>query len=203
MRQLYKDSILFRYLIIWYIITLAFALLISLASGGYLFLSLALWTVIAVIAYYLRPPNFIISGLVLALIEETLIYSLGGGLQGEATSLADDLIHAMPVFAAIVIGWYLCLVRYDIQPQELYLLGGLHGVLLELVLSGLILNPIIAFLFGGSTIFIYGSILISPQQPHGDAQFTTSTAIKWWFIILILIVFSGIVSNQLNNLIRG
>ena len=201
MLQLYKNSKLFRYLIIWYIITLGFSLVISLVSGGYLFLSLTLWTVIAVFAYHLRPPNFILSGLLLSLIEETLIYSLGGGLQGEATSLADDLIHAMPVFAAIVIGWYFCLVRYDIQPQQLYFVGGLHGVFLELVLSGLILNPIITFLFGGSTIFIYGSILISPQQPHGDKQFTVRTAIKWWFIILFLMVFSGIVGDQLNNLI--
>ncbi|MFX0069777.1 MAG: hypothetical protein ACFFAO_01675 [Candidatus Hermodarchaeota archaeon] len=45
--------------------------------------------------------------LILAIIEETIIYYNGGGLGGKAKSLEHDLLLAVPVFVGIAVGIYL------------------------------------------------------------------------------------------------
>lgn len=153
----------------------------------------------AAIAYRLALRPFLLVSFVLAMIEEALIYYLGGGLQGEATSLLDDYANALPVFAAIIFGWYLILLRYEVSRAEVFLGVGLHGIFLELVLSGAILNPILLFLLGGPTIFIYGSILIAPQLPRGEREFTLLKKFGSWIFVLLLMVLSGIVGAYLDS----
>jgi len=66
---------------------------------------LSIWTVIYLICYKVKPKFFVISAFLLAVLEETIVYFLGGGLQGTATSLLDDYAGSLPVFLMFILGW--------------------------------------------------------------------------------------------------
>jgi hypothetical protein len=150
------------------------AVLIGFSSGDWkLGATLVLWTLLAVLLYRFRPPLFILTAQALAFAEETLVYAFGGGLQGQATSLARDLVLTMPVFAGFVLGWFWALRIQPWSETALYLGAGLHGFLLELLLTGLIGNPVAVVLHGGPVLFIYASIVLvlRPQQPGTFVRF--------------------------------
>lgn len=84
-------------LLAWHALGTALALVVGVVDDDLsLAVALLTWSAVAVAAYRLAPGPYLAVGGLLALAEETLVYALGGGLQGEATSLAHDLAVAMP-----------------------------------------------------------------------------------------------------------
>lgn len=192
-----------KFLLGWFILDLVLSVIIAKTTGDFsLATYLLLWISLSIIAYKIRPPFFIFSAVILAFLEETIVYYLRGGLQGAAKSLVDDLAGAMPVFLAMIMGWWFVLKRYHFDEESLYLFSGMHGFFVEIVASGLILNPVAILLFGGSSIFIYATIIICPQRPKAEEnirEVSISKKIVLWLGILALIIIGGIIGDTLRK----
>lgn len=180
----------------WHALALAVAAVVSVD----LFLPLAIWTLVAVAVLHSRPGPYLPVALGLAVAEETLIYAFGGGLQGEARSLLHDYAVAMPVFLALVGGWFLVTRRYRVGTGTVFLLAGAHGLLLELVLTGLVASPAVVFLLGGPTLVIYGSVVAGPALPRGDRPASRAVLAGAWLFVLALLVVAGVVADHLGPL---
>lgn len=194
-----------KILLSWFAFDVILSILIAATTNDFsLAIYLFLWIIISVIAYKLRPPFFIASAFVLAVLEETIVYYLGGGLQGTATSLLDDFAGSLPVFLAIIVGWWFVLKRYYYSEESLYLFSGLHGFFMEIIVPGLIFNPVSVILFGGSSIFVYATIIVCPQRPKAKTDLKeTNTLMKviLWFLIIILMVIGGIIGDTLRKIL--
>ena len=94
-----------------------------------------------------RRLDFRLFVITFILLEETLVYYLGGGLHGEATSLLEDYRRSVPIFLA---HFYL---RSKRSSKYIELLAGLHGAFREIVLPGYYSAAVVLL---GPTIFIYG-----------------------------------------------
>jgi len=161
-------------------------------------LTLALWTLVAVALYCLRPPGFVLVAITLAVFEEVLVYSLGGGLQGKAESLSHDLILTVPVIVGFVVGWFISLKEQPWSETGLYLGAGLHGFVLEFLMTGLIFNPVAVLLHGGPVLFIYGSLVLVPRppRPREGRRFLLVRAVGLWCMTLLLMVLGAIVADH-------
>lgn len=191
----------YQLFLIWHFLAILFSLVIGIADRDFsLFLSLVIWTIIAIIAYYLEPPFFVLTAFGLAALEELLVYQLGGGLQGDAQSLFHDYINSLPVFLGIIIGWYLVLRRYKVSEAQLYLLGGIHAAFVELFFQGIIFDPVLLFLLGGPVFFIYGTIVVAPKRPQGEKEFGVLAMISAIIVVLIFLLFGAIVADNLNTI---
>lgn len=196
------ESRILRFFFGWHFLSVIFALVIGISSGDFnLFLSLSIWTTIAVIAYKLEPPYYILSALVLSALEELVVYSFGGGLQGAATSLTQDYANSLPIFLSIILVWRFVLGRYEVNEEELYLVTIVPAVFIELLFQGVLYNPILLFLLGGPAFFIYGSIMGSPKLPRGELEF--SLKIKMMTIVLMIasILVVAIIMTDINNML--
>ncbi len=92
----------------------------------------------------------------LAIIEETIIYFNGGGLGGQATSIANDLILAVPVFVGIAVGILIIHIKRKLTPGEFFLIGAIQGYLIEILFAG---NIGFAWFLGGPALCIYGGMM--------------------------------------------
>ncbi|TFG29738.1 MAG: hypothetical protein EU532_02525 [Promethearchaeota archaeon] len=151
------------------------------------------------IKYLYLPTIFI-----LAIIEETIVYYSGGGLQGAAVSLWHDLALSIPVFLMIGIG---ILITNRIKPMnsgEIFLLGLICGIIMEIILPGHFFNIILIFLFVGAGAGFY-SILYTALAPipdmvleHTKVQ-TLTILLIGTIICLICMVIAGIIGTTLYN----
>ncbi len=193
-------STFFSVFIGWHLLAMGLALVIGGSSGEYnLFLSLLIWTAVATLAYWLEPPYYVLSALVLSAIEELIVYSFGGGLQGRATSLVHDYLNSLPIFLSIILVWRFILGRYNVTEEEVYALSIAPAMFIELLFQGILLNPILLFLLGGPVFFIYGSIMSSPKLPRGDREFTTRAKIFTVLLMVVAILAMAIVMTDVNN----
>ena len=101
---------------------------------------------------------------VIALIEETIVYYSGGGLQGAAVSLWHDLALSIPVFLMIGVGILITNRIKKMNSGEIFLLGYICGAILEIILPVHFFNPILILLFGGAGAGFY-SILYTAYAP--------------------------------------
>ncbi len=186
----------------WYLLDVFFSLLIGLTTGAFgVLIYLTIWLAFFLVFYSFRFKSFIITTLLLVTIEETIAYYVGGGLGGMARSLLDDYAGSIPVFIGFVIGWYFFLKKYKLSEGKILFLSGLHGFIIEVLLTSAIFNPLATLYLGGSTIFIYGSIIIAPKTPNGDSEPTILKIVVWFTLIFLLMVIGGIFSSSLRRLI--
>ncbi|MCY3410108.1 MAG: hypothetical protein INQ03_00595 [Candidatus Heimdallarchaeota archaeon] len=194
------DSKGYRFFIIWHILATIIWLIIGFAESDFsMFLSLFIWTVIAIVAYIFEPKLYIVSAFILSAVEEFVVYQFGGGLQGKAISLLHDYVNALPVFLGLIIGYYLVLRKYRINEFMLYFMAGLHGSFIELLFQGILFDPILLFLIGGPNFFIYGSIFDIPKKPAGDKEFGILGYILSWFFVLFFMLIGAIIADNLNS----
>lgn len=185
-------------LLAWHALGTALALWIGVVEGDpRLAVALLSWSVLALVVFRAAPGPYLLAGGVLALVEEALVYALGGGLQGQATSLAHDLAVAMPIFACFLLGWYLLQRRYAIAPATVFVLAGAHGFLLEIVLMGHA-DPAAVFLLGGPAAFVYGTIAVCPAAPAIAGRPATRRALALgWLGVVGLLAVGGVVADSL------
>ncbi len=186
----------------WYLFDIFLSLLIGLTTGEFwVFIYLIIWLAVFLVFYGFRFHAFIVTALILSVIEETIAYYVGGGLGGMAKSLLDDYAGSIPVFIGFIIGWYLFLRKYRVSEGKILILSGLHGFIIEVILTGAILNPLATIYLGGSSIFIYGSIILAPKTPSGESEPTALKIAVWFAITFILMVIGGILASTLRSLI--
>lgn len=167
-----------------YILTVAFFLIFGITGSDLqAILSaviLVIWlAVMALIFKLLRNTEIIHSYyrwfylpgvVVLAISLETPIYFIGGGLSGTAESLEHDLILTIPVYLGIGIGSYIVNWKRKMNPGEFFLLGGIMGFIIEIVLLGRF--DLIWFFLGG-VLGMYGAVnsVFSPAQDDNEKEF--------------------------------
>ena len=96
------------------------------------------------------------------------------------------------------------LKKYHYSEESLYLFSGLHGFFMEIIVLGLIFDPLSIILFGGSSIFVYATIVICPQRPKVKTDLReASTLLKiiLWFGIIVLMVVGGIIGDTLRKIL--
>jgi hypothetical protein len=104
---------------------------------------------------------------VLALAEETLAYSTGGGLHGAATSLAEDWVRSVPTFVGIAVGILLAIRWVGLSAPESFATAALVGVVIEIGL-GTGFNFVALLGLSGAVGWIYGTIVALPTT-HSNA----------------------------------
>jgi len=194
-----------KILLIWYFLDLVFSLIIAVVESEWsLAVYLYMWTAICFICYKIRPKKFVVSAFLLAVLEETIVYFLGGGLQGTATSLLDDYAGSLPVFLMFILGWWMILKKYHIDGEDIYLLAGFHGFLLEIIVPGHIFSPLTIFLLGGSSFFIYVSIILIPSKPSATKinRANVFHKIVSWILITLLITIGGGIASFLRTKVK-
>jgi hypothetical protein len=186
----------------WHGLSILWAILVGLRGGDWkLAATLLTWTLLSLALYRIRPRSFIVTAISLAVVEEVLVYSLGGGLQGKAKSLSQDLILTIPVFTGFILGWFLSLKIQPWSETALYLGAGLHGFFLEFLTTGLIFNPTAVLLLGGPVLFIYASIVLIPRPPLSkvERRFSLIRAIGLWSTTLVLMVIGAVVADHWHS----
>ncbi len=140
--------------------------------------------------------------LVLAIIEETIIYFNGGGLGGKAKSLEHDLLLAAPVFVGIGVGIYILHMKRKLNPGEFFLLGAIQGFLIEIIFSG---NIGFIIILGGGAMGIYGAMVacLSPAQEDNmktNKQLIIDVLIGTIFCFIFVLI-GAIIGDNLYNAI--
>lgn len=141
---------------------------------------------------------------VIALIEETIVYYSGGGLQGAAVSLWHDLALAIPVFLMIGVGILITNRIYKMNSGEIFLLGYICGAILEIILPVHFFNPVLILLFGGAGAGFY-SILYTAFAPIPDHEMaperskvqTIKILLIGTIICFLCMVIAGIIGSTL------
>ena len=204
-------------IIIWYIIDVAFFFLLGfinilnvLAAGNLVFLLL----ITSLIFKYLRQNGqfqdkikylYLPTIFILAIIEESIVYYSGGGLQGAAVSLWHDLALSIPVFLMIGIGILITNHIKMMNSGEIFLLGLICGIILEIILPGHYFNILLIILFVGAGAGFY-SILYTALAPIPEIipERTKIQTIKilliGTIICFICMVIAGIIGTTLYNL---
>ncbi|KAL0235241.1 hypothetical protein GEMRC1_001823 [Eukaryota sp. GEM-RC1] len=100
---------------------------------------------------------------VLAIIEESLMYWIGGALGGTATSLWHTLSIAVPIFAFSGVAILLLYHWMGLDSGDVFLIGAGFGFVVEIVLSGHHL-----LLIGGG-IGIYAMMFVAPMPRKLEA----------------------------------
>ena len=142
---------------------------------------------------------------VIALIEETIVYYSGGGLQGAAVSLWHDLALAIPVFLMIGVGILITNRIYKMNSGEIFLLGYICGAILEIILPVHFFNPVLILLFGGAGAGFY-SILYTGFAPIPEIapERTKIQSIKilliGTIICFVCMVIAGIIGSTLYEM---
>ena len=142
---------------------------------------------------------------IIALIEETIVYYSGGGLQGAAVSLWHDLALAIPVFLMIGVGILITNRIYKMNSGEIFLLGYICGAILEIILPVHFFNPVLILLFGGAGAGFY-SILYTGFAPIPEIapERTKIQSIKilliGTIICFVCMVIAGIIGSTLYEM---
>ena len=184
--------------IIFYLLDIILFLLIGIieSSGKDIVnvLFLVFWFGLTIILYSkidLKSINFVyytLLLLILAVIEESIIYFNGGGLSGGATSLAQDLILAVPVFVILGVSLFLLKDKFLLTASDFYIYGSIFGLFIEIILGGKIA---FVFLFGGPALFIYGSMLatFAPKTINTAKENQINLYRKILFILIVMFLF--------------
>ena len=200
-----RESIWFKILFLWFVLDWLFSLIIGMTSKDFsLFVFYSAWFVVFYLGFEVFDLKYyVLTVFLLAVVEETIVYYLGGGLQGKATSLLQDYVNALPVFFMFGLGWYLFLLKYELSKTTTFLLGGLHGVLVEIVFPGHIFNPLFILLFTGGVFMIYGGILIVPRFPRENQEKKKPgylITVFAWILIFGFIIIGAIIADNIDKM---
>lgn len=143
--------------------------------------------------YILEPKWYYITIFFLVLVEETLAFYSGGGLQGSARSLLHDYVRSIPLFMTHAFLWRQYMKKYAFDERDIYLMAGLHGFFWEIALPGHILDVLSVFLIGGSAIMIYGLLVLIPKTLAGRRSITVQRKILLWIEYLCIEIMIGFV----------
>ena len=171
---------------------------------------LALWPPLGILIFRLvRHSDFFernykwlyFTGVIfLATILETIIFFNGGGLGGNAKSLAHDLIVTLPVYFGIGLGAYVLNSKRKLNPGEFFIIGGLTGVLVESFIGGAL--GLMIFFFGG-VVCMYGVVnaTFSPQQQDNQKSLKTALIhiILGILLSVIFLLIFGIIGNVIYD----
>jgi len=197
-----KDHVAYKFILL-ILVAVSFFISITLCILGIDYnnlIFLTIWSLIFLVLNKIKPKLFILTSTLLAFLEETIIYFLGGGLQGTAKSLIDDYLGSIPVFVMFILGWWLFLKKYDIDGYRLVFYSGLHGIVLEIVIPGHIFSITTVLLFAGTTFLVYGGMIVIPRRPEGTREANIKAIIKYWIFILILIFIGGLIADTARKL---
>ena len=134
-----------------------------------------------------RPLNsgvYLGAVVVLALAEETIAYSTGGGLHGAATSLAQDWVRSVPTFVGIAVGILLAIRWVGLTAPESFATAALVGIVIEIGL-GTGFNPVALVGLSGAVAWIYGTIVALPTR-HSNAP--KPTWVRWSVTSVLVVV---------------
>jgi len=142
---------------------------------------------------------------VIALIEETIVYYSGGGLQGAAVSLWHDLALSIPVFLMIGVGILITNRIRKMNSGEIFLLGYICGAILEIILPVHFFNPVLVLLFGGAGAGFYSILYtafapineISPERLERKKVHTMKILLIGTIICFFCMVIGGIIGSTL------
>jgi len=120
----------------------------------------------------------------LALGEEAIAYSTGGGLHGAATSLVEDWVRSIPTFVGIAIGVLLAVRWVGLTAPESFATAAVVGIVIEIGL-GTGFNPVALLGLSGAAAWLYGTIVALPLM-HSNAPKPTWVR---WSVTVGLVVF--------------
>ena len=156
---------------LWCLLNLGFFVVLWLSgehgAGGVL-VEIAAWVPISLaVPRLVRGPFSAVSYsaivFLLALVEETLAYSTGGGLHGAATSLGEDWLRAVPTFVGLGVGLFASVRATGLLAPEAFAAAAASGIVIEIGL-GTGFNPIAFLALGGAASWVYGTILALPIE---------------------------------------
>lgn len=132
--------------------------------------------------------GYSLSVAILGIIEEVLVYYNGGGLNGTATSLQQDLILVIPVFVALGVALYLCGKKFGFITPEYYIYGSVYGWILELLIGGKLAY---FFLFGGPALVIYGAMLatFAPKEKNQEGKISINMYLSIMIVLVVMFIF--------------
>ncbi|MGQ4914574.1 MAG: hypothetical protein ACP6IU_07455 [Candidatus Asgardarchaeia archaeon] len=104
---------------------------------------------------------YLVLVLILAFIEETIVYFNGGGLGGKAVSLIQDILLAVPVFVGIALGLIILNHWMDLFAGEFFVLGAIQGFIVEIITAG---NFGLMWFLGGPSLGIYGAMMAAVKK---------------------------------------
>ena len=159
-----------------------------------------LYTTIIFVSYFslykIHPSKYFLTILFLSVLEETIVYMIGGGIHGTATSIWEDYAKSIPIFMTHATLWKKHMEKYEYSQQEIFIMAGLHGFFFEIILTGIILNPQLLLIFGGTPFLIYGILVIIPKtQQKQQIHPTTPKKIALWTIYLTIEICIGIIAH--------
>lgn len=200
--------------IVYYVLDLALFVIIGLTEKSDADLITAsilfIWLLGCLILFNLitlKKLNIFIYSILLAILgmgEEVLVYYNGGGLNGTATSLQQDLLLVIPVFAGLGITLYISAIFFDLVASDFYVYGSIYGWLLELVIGG---KLIYFYLFGGPALVIYGSMLavFAPKIPRRNSKLHIHKVLEILFILVLMfigMITGAIVGGMIYSLVK-
>ncbi len=164
----FVDNAFGRVLFLYSVSNFVVLSIIGLASGDLGFVVYSLLVVIGYpLLYVASPRRYIHTILIVCLVEETIVYFIGGGLHGVARSLLRDYIRSIPIFLTHAVLWLRYMERYHYEEHEIFVMAGMHGFFWEIIVSGMILDPVLTLLFGGAPFILYGLLVLIPTRPCG------------------------------------
>lgn len=139
----------------------------------------------------------------LGTIEEVIVYYNGGGLNGTATSLLQDLFLTIPVFVLLGVALYLFKNKFQLNSSDFYIYGSIYGFILEIIIGGKLAYY---YLFIGPALVIYGSMLaaFAPKEYDETKKGKINSYIKTIAIIVIMFIFmiaGAIIGDSMYTLI--
>ena len=170
----------------------AIIFIITGAIGGGI-VSLVWWIITSLLFSFIRNKDtfqqkakilYLINVCWLSLLEEGMIYAVGGGLQGKATSLYDDYIHSIPIFMAIGIVLYFMILKYELNSGETFITAFFIGYIVEGIFGGA------GLLIGSAGAYFYGTMMTAliPENLKEEKR----ASIKSILLIIIGTIFSFI-----------
>ncbi len=182
-----------KILFIWGMADFVILFLLGVTEGNYgLSFYVVVIPIIYVYLYLLEPRPYLPTILFLVIIEETIVYYIGGGLHGEATSLVEDYVRAIPIFITMAYLWLKYMRKYNYRDYEILVMAGLHGFFFEIILSGIILSPLLLMIFGGTPFVLYGLLVLIPKRPRGDKDIGAVKKMVFWLMFLFVEILVGI-----------
>lgn len=193
-----KVKLFIKASIIFYLLDIILFLIIGLVESSTTnlvdVLFFVFWFFLTILLYNkldLKSINFVYYTflvLVLAVLEETVIYYNGGGLGGTATSLTQDLIHAVPIFVFLGIALFSLKNKFQLTASDFYTYGSIYGFFIEIIIGGKIA---FFFLFGGPALFIYGSMLaaFAPKTLNTEKESKINVFLKIIIILIVMFTF--------------
>lgn len=183
--------------LLWYLVDIIFFIFLGLVESsiiniitGLFLICWLIFTILLFNHFTLKNSNIVFYALgvaVLGIIEETPIYYNGGGLNGTATSLVQDLFLTIPVFVLLGISIYLLKDKFALTSSDFFIYGSIYGVILELFIGG---KLVYFYLFGGPALVIYGSMLatFAPKELINKKQ-NVNSYLKFIIIIIVMFIF--------------